>query len=83
MTRLQERLKKKLGENAFPFWFEIPQNSASSVTLQVFAKNSFFLLRIVFSQLKGIRVSHAVWTMKSKQWLEAMPRRSPKNSKPS
>uniref|UniRef100_A0A183BRM9 Arrestin_C domain-containing protein n=1 Tax=Globodera pallida TaxID=36090 RepID=A0A183BRM9_GLOPA len=34
MTRLQERLKKKLGENAFPFWFEIPPNSASSVTLQ-------------------------------------------------
>jgi len=34
MTRLQERLKKKLGENAFPFWFEILPNSASSVTLQ-------------------------------------------------
>nr|CAD2159601.1 unnamed protein product [Meloidogyne enterolobii] len=34
MTRLQERLKKKLGNNAFPFWFEIPPNSASSVTLQ-------------------------------------------------
>uniref|UniRef100_A0A915CVC2 Arrestin C-terminal-like domain-containing protein n=1 Tax=Ditylenchus dipsaci TaxID=166011 RepID=A0A915CVC2_9BILA len=25
LTRLQERLKKKLGENAYPFWFEIPQ----------------------------------------------------------
>jgi beta-arrestin len=34
LTRLQERLRKKLGENAFPFWFEIPPNSASSVTLQ-------------------------------------------------
>ena len=34
MTRLQERLKKKLGDNSFPFWFEIPPNSASSVTLQ-------------------------------------------------
>lgn len=34
LTRLQERLKKKLGDNAFPFWFEIPSNSASSVTLQ-------------------------------------------------
>ena len=34
MTRLQERLKKKLGGNSFPFWFEIPPNSASSVTLQ-------------------------------------------------
>ncbi|CAD5227920.1 unnamed protein product [Bursaphelenchus okinawaensis] len=33
-TRLQERLQKKLGPNAFPFWFEIPPNSASSVTLQ-------------------------------------------------
>ncbi|KAK0405576.1 hypothetical protein QR680_018067 [Steinernema hermaphroditum] len=34
LTRLQERLKKKLGDNAFPFWFEIPAKSASSVTLQ-------------------------------------------------
>uniref|UniRef100_A0A0N4Z0H8 Arrestin_C domain-containing protein n=1 Tax=Parastrongyloides trichosuri TaxID=131310 RepID=A0A0N4Z0H8_PARTI len=34
LTRLQERLKKKLGVNAFPFWFEIPALSASSVTLQ-------------------------------------------------
>uniref|UniRef100_A0A0N5BNX3 Arrestin_C domain-containing protein n=1 Tax=Strongyloides papillosus TaxID=174720 RepID=A0A0N5BNX3_STREA len=34
LTRLQERLKKKLGPNAFPFWFEIPPLSASSVTLQ-------------------------------------------------
>lgn len=41
LTRLQERLKKKLGDNAFPFWFEIPSNSASSVTLQV---NKFFIL---------------------------------------
>lgn len=36
LSRLQERLKKKLGENSFPFWFEIPPHSASSVTLQVF-----------------------------------------------
>lgn len=35
LTRLQERLKKKLGENSFPFWFDIPPHSASSVTLQV------------------------------------------------
>ncbi|CAI4226760.1 unnamed protein product [Auanema sp. JU1783] len=34
LTRLQERLMKKLGPNAFPFWFEIPPRSASSVTLQ-------------------------------------------------
>jgi beta-arrestin len=34
LTRLQERLKKKLGDNAFPFWFDIPPNSAASVTLQ-------------------------------------------------
>lgn len=33
-TRLQERLKKKLGDNAFPFWFEVAPRSASSVTLQ-------------------------------------------------
>ncbi|KAM3727279.1 Beta-arrestin arr-1 [Dirofilaria immitis] len=34
LTRLQERLKKKLGTNAYPFWFQIPTHSASSVTLQ-------------------------------------------------
>ena len=34
LTRLQERLKKKLGDNAYPFWFTIPAKSASSVTLQ-------------------------------------------------
>uniref|UniRef100_A0A7E4V002 Arrestin_C domain-containing protein n=1 Tax=Panagrellus redivivus TaxID=6233 RepID=A0A7E4V002_PANRE len=34
ITRLQERLKKKLGKNSFPFWFDIPPHSASSVTLQ-------------------------------------------------
>ncbi|CAD6185252.1 unnamed protein product [Caenorhabditis auriculariae] len=34
LTRLQERLKRKLGVNAFPFWFEVPPKSASSVTLQ-------------------------------------------------
>lgn len=34
LTRLQERLKRKLGKNAFPFWFQIPTHSASSVTLQ-------------------------------------------------
>jgi hypothetical protein len=53
MTRLQERLKKKLGENAFPFWFEIPQNSASSVTLQVFAKNSFFYYKQFLASSRG------------------------------
>ncbi|CAI5456743.1 unnamed protein product [Caenorhabditis angaria] len=34
LTRLQERLKRKLGANAFPFWFEVLPRSASSVTLQ-------------------------------------------------
>uniref|UniRef100_A0A1I8ET45 Arrestin_C domain-containing protein n=1 Tax=Wuchereria bancrofti TaxID=6293 RepID=A0A1I8ET45_WUCBA len=34
LTRLQERLKKKLGTNAYPFWFQIRTHSASSVTLQ-------------------------------------------------
>lgn len=47
MTRLQERLKKKLGENSFPFWFEIPPNSASSVTLQVI--NFIFNHLIIFT----------------------------------
>eukprot|EP00057_Strongylocentrotus_purpuratus_P033660 XP_792277.3 PREDICTED: beta-arrestin-1 isoform X2 [Strongylocentrotus purpuratus] len=34
LTRLQERLIKKLGPNAYPFYFELPINSPSSVTLQ-------------------------------------------------
>ncbi|XP_059498597.1 arrestin red cell isoform X1 [Stegostoma tigrinum] len=34
LTRLQERLIKKLGENAFPFFFTLPQNLPCSVTLQ-------------------------------------------------
>ncbi|KXJ24901.1 Beta-arrestin-1 [Exaiptasia diaphana] len=34
MTRLQERLLKKLGANAYPFKFELPPGSPSSVTLQ-------------------------------------------------
>ncbi|KAF1745790.1 hypothetical protein GCK72_022237 [Caenorhabditis remanei] len=34
LSRLQERLKRKLGSNAFPFWFEVSPKSASSVTLQ-------------------------------------------------
>lgn len=33
-TPIQERLLKKLGPNAFPFTFQFPQNSPSSVTLQ-------------------------------------------------
>ncbi|KAI3379070.1 hypothetical protein SNEBB_000774 [Seison nebaliae] len=34
LTYLQQRLIKKLGSNAHPFYFEIPQNTPSSVTLQ-------------------------------------------------
>ncbi|RUS75530.1 hypothetical protein EGW08_016698 [Elysia chlorotica] len=34
LTRLQERLIKKLGPNAYPFFFELPPNSPASVTLQ-------------------------------------------------
>jgi len=33
-TRLQERLIKKLGENAHPFYFELPPHCPASVTLQ-------------------------------------------------
>jgi hypothetical protein len=33
-TRLQERLIKKLGPNAYPFFFELPPNCPASVTLQ-------------------------------------------------
>ncbi|CAK8690402.1 beta-arrestin-1-like [Clavelina lepadiformis] len=33
-TRLQERLIKKLGEHAYPFFVEIPKDSPCSVTLQ-------------------------------------------------
>ncbi|XP_055331661.1 beta-arrestin arr-1-like isoform X2 [Paramacrobiotus metropolitanus] len=34
LSRLQERLIKKLGENAYPFHFELPSQSPASVTLQ-------------------------------------------------
>ncbi|XP_022093729.1 beta-arrestin-1-like isoform X2 [Acanthaster planci] len=34
LTRLQERLIKKLGSNAYPFLFQLPENSPASVTLQ-------------------------------------------------
>ncbi|XP_012252037.1 beta-arrestin-1 isoform X4 [Athalia rosae] len=34
LTRLQERLIKKLGANAFPFYFELPPHCPASVTLQ-------------------------------------------------
>ncbi|TRY85162.1 hypothetical protein DNTS_006352 [Danionella cerebrum] len=34
LTRLQERLIKKLGEHAYPFTFDIPPNLPCSVTLQ-------------------------------------------------
>ncbi|XP_049959712.1 arrestin homolog [Schistocerca serialis cubense] len=34
LTKLQERLIKKLGPNAFPFTFTLPPNAPASVTLQ-------------------------------------------------
>ncbi|XP_014258492.1 beta-arrestin-1 isoform X3 [Cimex lectularius] len=34
ITRLQERLMKKLGPNAYPFYFELPPHCPASVTLQ-------------------------------------------------
>ncbi|XP_032669410.1 beta-arrestin-1 isoform X3 [Odontomachus brunneus] len=34
LTRLQERLIKKLGNNAYPFYFELPPHCPASVTLQ-------------------------------------------------
>lgn len=34
MTRLQERLIKKLGPNAYPFYFELPPHCPASVSLQ-------------------------------------------------
>jgi len=34
LTRLQERLVKKLGSNAFPFFYSLPSHCPASVTLQ-------------------------------------------------
>lgn len=34
LTRLQEKLIKKLGNNAYPFYFELPPHCPASVTLQ-------------------------------------------------
>lgn len=33
-TKLQDRLIKKLGENAYPFTFILPTNAPASVTIQ-------------------------------------------------
>lgn len=33
-SKLQDRLIKKLGPNAYPFTFNLPQNAPASVTLQ-------------------------------------------------
>lgn len=34
LTSVQERLLRKLGQNAYPFTFQFPSTSPSSVTLQ-------------------------------------------------
>ena len=34
LTRLQDRLLRKLGSNAYPFYFELPPHYPASVTLQ-------------------------------------------------
>lgn len=34
LTQLQERLMKKLGPNAYPFFFEVPPQCPASITLQ-------------------------------------------------
>ncbi|XP_014279190.1 arrestin homolog [Halyomorpha halys] len=34
LTKLQERLLKKLGPNAFPFTFKLPPNAPASITIQ-------------------------------------------------
>ena len=34
LTHLQQRLLRKLGPNAYPFFFQIPKNVPASVTLQ-------------------------------------------------
>ncbi|CAF0974238.1 unnamed protein product, partial [Didymodactylos carnosus] len=34
LTHLQQRLLRKLGPNAYPFYFEMPSNAPASVTLQ-------------------------------------------------
>ena len=34
LTHLQQRLLKKLGPNAYPFFFQLPKNAPASVTLQ-------------------------------------------------
>lgn len=62
-TRLQERLQKKLGPNAFPFWFDIPPYSASSVTLQVVFVR-YLIMQLISASPWGYR--QALWC-----WLRA------------
>ncbi|KAA3681931.1 beta-arrestin [Paragonimus westermani] len=40
LTRLQERLIRKLGANAYPFYFQLPAYSASSVSLYTHASDT-------------------------------------------
>ena len=57
-TRLQERLLRKLGKNAYPFFFEIPKHSPCSVTLQVKNQSNFqsYLIKIIFNRFKNFNL---------------------------
>ncbi|KAK6033817.1 arrestin domain protein, partial [Cooperia oncophora] len=75
LTRLQERLKRKLGDLAFPFWFEVPPRSASSVTLQlIHSKSVERSALILFSDIfvSGSSVRLAIRKLTYAPW-EARP----------
>lgn len=51
LTRLQERLKKKLGEHAYPFWFEVLLffSWKNNLKFTIFVKISHIISIILFN----------------------------------
>jgi beta-arrestin len=72
LTSLQQRLLKKLGAQAYPFFFQLPKNAPASVTLQpaagdtgkvtIFLFTSDYITKIDFVTFCFCFNSHAGWT---------------------
>ncbi|KAA0183569.1 Beta-arrestin-1 [Fasciolopsis buskii] len=58
LTRLQERLMRKLGVNAHPFYFQLPPYSAPSVSLNLSPSDSGKASYVIYSLLKQCLLTH-------------------------
>ena len=69
LTHLQERLIKKLGANAYPFFFEVSDRNPSSLTIfRIFPVFGVFylLFAIIFSKMDHsafFRIIHTSWSV--------------------